>query len=450
MKVLLLNPSSRGTLRIVGILFPPIGLLYVAAATRARGHKVQVVDRSVDRRKIDFSLFDVVGVHSDTTRFERALELARQAKAAGARVVMGGPHPCFMAGQILKTGAVDAIVRGEGEETFPDLLDAWENGSDPTSIPGIILLTSEDALDGGERERIQDVDGLPFPARDLVDLSSYNQTRMGYRTITPIHTSRGCPYRCRFCSSTRFDGANWRARSSESVLAELEYLVHELGYGAVAFMDDNFTFSPNRIHEICDGILRRAFDLDWWCFSRVDTIVRHPEMVQHMAEAGARSIFIGVESPNSKVLDHFHKGIDPDQAVEAVQILKRNGIETWASYILGAPEENREDLSATIRFARRLDTNTAEFTLLTPYPGTEIYEELKNQITEKSWGKYDGVHAVYKHPRIPRMELQAWLVWANISFYFRHLRSIRNFLRFLSNRRFGGQIISQALSSRKR
>jgi anaerobic magnesium-protoporphyrin IX monomethyl ester cyclase len=450
MKVLLLNPSSRGTFRIVGILFPPIGLLYVAAATRARGHKVEVVDRSVDRRKIDFSSFDVVGVHSDTTRFERALELARQAKAAGARVVMGGPHPCFMAEQILETGAVDAIVRGEGEETFPDLLEAWENGADPTSIEGLILLSSQGVLDGGERERIQDVDGLPFPARDLLDLSSYDQARMGYRTITPIHTSRGCPYRCRFCASTHFDGARWRARSSESVLGELEYIVRELGYGAVAFMDDNFTFSPARIHEICDGILKRGFDLHWWCFSRVDTIVRHPEMVQHMAEAGARSMFVGVETPSLKVLDRFHKGIDPYQAVEAVQILKHHGIEIWASYILGAPEENRGDLRATIRFARELDTNTAEFTLLTPYPGTEIYEELKNQITVKSWEKYDGVHSVYRHPCIPRMELQAWLVWANISFYFRHSRSTRNFFRFLSNRKFGGQIISQAISSRKR
>ena len=134
MRVLLLNPSTRGTFRLVGFLFPPIGLLYVAAATRARGHKVDVVDRSVDRRKIDLSSFDVVGIHSDTTRVNRGLELAQEAKAAGARVVFGGPHPCFMAEEILATGVVDAIVRGEGESTFPDLLDAWENGSDPTSI----------------------------------------------------------------------------------------------------------------------------------------------------------------------------------------------------------------------------------------------------------------------------------------------------------------------------
>lgn len=449
MRVLLLNPSTKGTFRLVGFLFPPIGLLYVAAAARARGHKVQVVDRSVDRRRIDFSLFDVVGIHTDTTRFNRALELAQEGKAAGARVVMGGPHPCFMAEEILATGVVDAIVRGEGEKTFPDLLDAWENGSEPTSIAGLILLTPQGVMDGGERERIQDVDGLPFPARDLIDFSPYAHARMGYRTITPLHTSRGCPFRCRFCPSTRIDGAKWRARSSESVLAELEHLVRDLGYRAVSFMDDNFTFSPARIHEICDGILKRGFDLHWWCFSRVDTIVSHPEMVEHMAEAGARTIFIGVETPSLKVLDHFHKGIDPGQAVEAVEILKRHGIEIWASYILGAPEENREDLRTTIRFARQLDTNTADFTLLTPYPGTEIYEELKDQINEKVWDKWDGVHAVYKHPRIPRTELQAWLVWANIAFYFRHGRSTRNLFRFFSNRKFGGQMVSQAISSRK-
>jgi anaerobic magnesium-protoporphyrin IX monomethyl ester cyclase len=225
--------------------------------------------------------------------------------------------------------------------------------------------------------------------------------------------------------------------------------VRELGYGAVAFMDDNFTFSPDRVHEICDGILKRAFDLHWWCFSRVDTIVRHPEMIRHMAKAGLHSIFIGIESPSTKVLDHFKKGIEPEKAVEAVKILKRNGIHTWAGFILGAPEEHRQDLRATIRFAKELDTETAEFTLLTPYPGTVIYEELKNQIIVEDWEKYDAVHSVYKHPCIPKLELQAWLAWANISFYLRHGRSIRNFFRFLSNRKFGGQIISKVVSSRR-
>ncbi|MEA1948851.1 MAG: radical SAM protein, partial [Thermodesulfobacteriota bacterium] len=320
MRVLLINPSAIGTFRAIGISFPPLGILYVAATVRNRGHDVKVLDRSVDHREVDFESFDVVGVHSDTTRFNRAFELARQAKAAGVKVVMGGPHPCFMAEEILKTGSVDAVVKGEGDESFPDLLDAWTNGADPTSIPGMILLTPQGIVDTGDRKRIQDVDSLPFPARDLIDLSLYH-TRLGHRPLTSLHTSRGCPYRCRFCSSTRFDGAKWRARSPESVLAELEYLVRDLGYGAVAFMDDNFAGSPERTHRICDGILRKGLDVRWWCFCRVDTIVRYPELVKRMAEAGAHSMFIGVETPSSGVLDHFNKGINSEQTLQAVQIL---------------------------------------------------------------------------------------------------------------------------------
>jgi len=449
MRVLLLNPSATGTLRLVGIIFPPLGLLYIAAAVRNHGYEVEVVDQSVDHRKIDFKSFDVVGIHSDTTRFKRALELARQAKRAGAKVVMGGPHPCFVAEEILATGVVDAIVRGEGEESFPELLNAWKAGTEPGSIPGLILPAYQGIIDTGDRAHIQNVDALPFPARDLIDLSLYTQPKLENRPLTSMHTSRGCPHRCRFCSSTIFDGAMWRARSTESIMAELEYIVNDLGYGAVAFMDDNFTSSPERIHAICDGILKRNLDVHWWCFSRVDTIVRYPEMIQHMAEAGAHSIFIGVETPNSRILDSFHKGTGPDQARDAVHILKRNGIEIWAAYILGSPIENRKDLRATIGFACELDTNTAQFTLLTPYPGTDLYEEIKDIITEKDWSKYDGVHAVYKHPHIPRLEIQMWHIWAYISFYFRNRRSIVNFFRFLSNRKYGALILSRAIDSRR-
>ncbi len=435
MRVLLINPPSQNVLRVTGIFFPPLGILYIAAATRDRGYRVEVRDLSVDPRRIDFDAFDVVGIHSDTTRYLKAIALARRAKASGARVVMGGPHPWYKAEEIIETGLVDVIVKGEGEKTFPDLLDSWKQGTDPFSIPGLILSNPNGRRDTGAPERILDVDALSFPARDLVDLSLYSHAHLGYRRLTSIHTSRGCPYGCRFCSSTHFDGATWRARSAENVLAELEHVVRDLGYGAVAFMDDNFAGSPERIHRICDGILKKDLDVHWWCFCRVDNIVRHPEMIGHMAEAGARNIFIGVESPNAKQLKRFHKGIEPNQARKAVRILKKNKIEIMASFILGAPEETRADIRATVRFAKELDTETAQFTILTPFPGTALYEQLEDRITEKDWGKFDGIHSVFQHPRIPRIELQLWHIWANISFYFRHLRSISGFFRFLIYRR---------------
>jgi anaerobic magnesium-protoporphyrin IX monomethyl ester cyclase len=434
MRILLLNPSSTDTYQSVGVMLPPLGLLYIAAAVRHRGYDAHVVDQSVDKRTIDYTSFDVVGIHSDTTRFYKAMKLARQAKAAGAKVVMGGPHPCFCVTEVLESDVVDAIVRGEGEESFPDLLDAWKEGTDPSSIPGLILRTSDGNIDTGERQRIQDIDSLPFPARDLLDLSLYTKAHLGYRSLASIHTSRGCPHQCRFCSSSRFDGIKWRARSAESILAELEHLVHDMGYGAVAFLDDNFAGSPKRIHEICDGILKKNLDVHWWCFCRVDTIVRYPDMIRHMAEAGAYSVFVGVETPTLSVLDHLHKGINADQARGAIDILKQSDLEIWASYILGAPDETREDLRSTIRFACELDSDIAQFTLLTPYPGTDLFDELKEKNLDGDWSKYDAVHAVYKHPHISRFEMHLWLVRAYMSFYFRHRKSTHKFFRFLFNR----------------
>jgi anaerobic magnesium-protoporphyrin IX monomethyl ester cyclase len=449
MNVLLVNPSSRGTFRLLGFLLPPLGLLYVAAAARKRGHEVRVVDRSVQRGAIDYGGADVVGIHSDTTRIDRAMAVAAEAKVAGAKVVLGGPHPCFVADEVLASGNVDAVVRGEGERSFPDLLDAWAAGRDPASVRGLILGGPDGVRDTGPADPILDVDGLPFPARDLVDLSAYAGAHMHGRPITPLHTSRGCPSRCRFCSSTRFDGTRWRARSADSVLAELTHLVRERGFGAVAFMDDNFTRSPARVRAICDGILALGLDVKWWCFSRVDTVARNPDLFRRMAEAGARSVFIGVESPSASVLEGFGKGIRPGMAREAVRILKRHGFEVLASYILGAPEETRRDLRTTIRFACDLDTDTAQFTLLTPYPGTALYEDLKDRIVEKRWNAYDSLHAVFDHAAVPRHELQSWLVRAYLSFYFRHRRSVANFYRFVSLRKFGLQALGQVLARRR-
>jgi anaerobic magnesium-protoporphyrin IX monomethyl ester cyclase len=431
MRVLFVNPASGSTFNSLGIALPPLGLLYVAAAARLTGVQVTVCDRMVDPRPLHFSRYDVVALYCDTTRFYQAMTLARKAKLGGARVVMGGPHPGFDAGRILATGNVDAIVRGEGEQAFVALLSAWREGDDTKEIPGVVRMRNGRLIDTGPAERIHDVDRLPLPARDLVDLRHYRRTRLAGRPLASVHTSRGCPFQCRFCASTRLDGAAWRARSSESVLAELEELVETWGYRAVAFMDDNFTGSAERVHRICDGIQQSGWDLRWWCFCRVDTVLRHPEMIAHMARAGACSMFVGIESPSSAVLLESRKGIRAEQARAAVALLKRHHIEIWGSYILGFPTEQRHHLRATIRFARELDTHTAQFTILTPYPGTELWDELYDRLIETAGKGFDGVHAIYRHPVIPPFEMQLWHLWAYISFYMRSRKAVRGFLRFV-------------------
>ncbi|MGD9368463.1 MAG: radical SAM protein [Desulfobacteraceae bacterium] len=448
MRILLVNPSSGNTFRSLGIVPPPLGLLYIAAAVRRSGHQVKIFDGMVEKPPIAFSGCDVVGIYCDTTRFSQVMDLARRAKSNGCRVVLGGPHPCFDAPTIMATGWVDAIVRGEGERSFVKLLESWQYSDTPEAMAGVIVHTPDGIVDGGPARHIHDLDNLPLPARDLIDLPLYAMNQLQGRPFMSMHTSRGCPFQCRFCASTQIDGATWRARSAESVLDELEHVAVDLGYGAVSFMDDNFTGSKKRIHEICDGILSRGLDLKWWCFCRVDTIVRHPDMIAHMARAGAATIFIGVESPNAWVLDGNNKGTRSHQAREAVRILKSLNIEICASYILGFPQERPKDIRATIRFARELDTDTAQFTILTPYPGTVLWEELEERLLYRSGHTFDGMHAVFRHPHIGTThEMQLWHLWAYLSYYLRSRKSIQGFFRFLRNRKKRLQTVTAAVGN---
>src|SRR3990170_810765 len=182
----------------------------------------------------------------------------------------------------------------------------------------------------------------------------FQRTRSGDRNITPLVTSRGCPYQCAFCASSHFFGTKVRTRSVASIFNELEEIYHRYHFNAVAFVDDTFNLFPKRVIEICRGIIEKKFDLWWWCLSRVDLLLQNEEMVKEMARAGAKSVFIGVESSNPKTLEVLKKGIDAESTVQAVDMLKRNGLEIHAAYILGELHETAESIHETIRFAKKL------------------------------------------------------------------------------------------------
>ena len=223
MKVLLVNPPSTGVFTTFGVSLPPMGLLYIAACLEQAGHTVEVRDLQCEPDGLsphDVKAADIVGITSDTTRIEKAMQIARQAAALGRTVVMGGPHPQFMADEILRTGHVRYIVKGEGELTFPLLLEAIDRGGDPAAVAGIIFRDGKDLVETPNGEP-PDVELLPFPARHLLDLNRYSAVVDGV-LLTPVVTSRGCPGGCSFCSSSSFFGRGWRSRTPESVLAELD------------------------------------------------------------------------------------------------------------------------------------------------------------------------------------------------------------------------------------
>ena len=437
MKILLVNPSYHDVYRTFDFVLPPLGLSYMAAVLSENNYDVKIVDLNVGEKKqsIPDNNWDLVGITLDTSRYYKGMKYARMLKSKGTKVVVGGPHASFMADEILGSGSADFVVRGEGEHTILELAKVLSEGENLEQIKGLSYISDNQIIHNPDRTYSDDLDTLPFPARHLVNMDKYRTSKLGTRSITSILTSRGCPYQCSFCASSKLAGTFWRARSVESIVEEIEFVKEAYGYRAFAFVDDNFTLNPQRVIELCEEICKRGWDIHWWCFSRVDTIVKSPEMLSLMYEAGCRSTYIGIESRNQETLDSYNKKISADISSEAISILKNNKIEMTASFIIGALNEDREMVEDTLRFAKSLNPNTVSFTILTPYPGTDLFEQVKDRITTFDWRKYDGIHSVIQLNHFKPMQLQFTLLRFYISFYLRSFESIKNFLKFYLRRK---------------
>lgn len=442
MKILLINPAPTGTLKATGVLFPPLGLLYVAAYAEREGHEVTVRDLAIQKegKEVNYKKYDLVGISTDTTRHRQALKIAERAKGSGRTVVMGGPHPGYVDEEILSTGKVDFIVHGEGEVTFAELVAAIEKkDGEFDSIPGISFLSDGRLVRTPQRPFIENLDDLPLPARHLIDLDDYRRTKFGGRPITPLITSRGCPYQCAFCASSHFWGLKVRMRSIESILEEIEELYHHYQFRAVAFLDDTFNISSKRVVEICRGIVRRKLDLWWWNLSRLDLFSGNEGMVKEMIRAGMKAVFIGVESPHPETLKDLHKGIQKEDVIETIEMLKRNGVQIHASYIIGGLHETARSVHETIRFAKRLDTNVAQFSILTPFPGTAFYEQVKGRLLRwrSPWSFFDLQHLVFRHDHLSFIRMEWLLFKAHLLYYTRSKKAIRDIWHHMKKHRVG-------------
>ncbi len=415
MKILLAYPFREDTYRKVGFVLPPMGIAYIAAVLRDRGHTVKIADFNVSDEKVDFSQFDVVGISADTSRYKSSLRLAKEAKDSGCRIVMGGPHVSYMDEEVLNTGLCDYVVRSEGEETMSELLDCIQGG-DVSSVKGLSYRTGNTLHRTAPRGFIQDLDSL-VPARDLLDMKAYRHLEMARRKMTSVLTSRGCPFGCSFCCSTEFSGRKWRTRSPEKIVDEIEDIVTNHGFNGIAFLDDNFTLDAKRVITICDEIMRRGLDIYWWCFSRADTLLKNEEMVRKMAEAGAKYIFIGFESRHQRTLDSYNKKTTGSMARDVSSLLRKYKISVHGSFIIGNVDETKEMVFDTVRYAREINPEAVQFSILTPYPGTKLYEETRDRILTYDWDLYDCLHSVVRTDHLSQQELEAMLRKAYMSFY---------------------------------
>jgi anaerobic magnesium-protoporphyrin IX monomethyl ester cyclase len=386
-------------------LFLPLGLAYLAAVLKKNGHEVTVIDclaldMNHEQLKVKIASFepDVVGITSMTPMIQSTLLSARVAKEAcpDAVVTLGGPHATFMDRQILEQeAAVDVVVRGEGEQTLLEMAQNVAESKSLHKIDGITLRDGDQIIQTPNRSFIQNLDELPYPAYDCFQLDRY---RLFGKLFLPIITSRGCPFQCSFCTTSRILGKEYRARSPKNIVDELEFLKNTYGADAFTFYDDTLTLDKNRIFKICEGIKARKINLPWDCQTRVDQVSR--EVLAEMRATKCQQVFFGVESGCQEILDAVKKRTTVEQNAKAIELAKEAGLFVAISIMIGYPGETKDMLRQTLGFVRKTEPDDVYLCVATPYPGTELrrlVEEMGLKLSA-DWGLYDTVTPVFDNP----------------------------------------------------
>ncbi len=401
MRVTLVNPPSPGSSHIsrglmggfgmaVGksLLYPPIELAHVASVLRAARHKVHIFDCDADELTTDDLLArlrvekpKVIGVDTSTASWTSDLALAGAlAEQIDAHIFCLGSHVTHAPEEVFSDTPVEAIVRGEPEHTVRDLVDAWAKGRPLSEVPGLHFREEDGSISRTEeRPLIKELDDLPLPARDLLANDRYHFPDM-HGPVTTVKSSRGCPLDCAFCGYVLIQGQRFRFRSPENVVAELKD-IHERQIPNVVFRDPIFTVGKPRVLAIMDGIQSEGIKIRWQC----ETALRYlnDEVIDAMAKAGCVHISFGVETGNAELMEKYAANKLPESGVEAARaVVKRcrsRGIETRGFCMIGFPEETPAMTAETVDLIARLDPDTVQFTAVTPYPGTPLFNQVEGR-----------------------------------------------------------------------
>ena len=405
MNVLLISPPRENP---QPASFPPIGLGYIASVLKKDGHKVRIMDAAAySLKKIERLILEInpeiVGLTCWTVERGQTFKVANLVKknVPHATIIVGGQHATAFPEHMFKLAHADVVVLGEGERTTSELVLCLEGGKNISHVKGIVYIEDGKAVYTEPRELIEDLDKIPFPMYDNFDLKKYGGLPERKTMTTAIVSSRGCSYNCIFCSSAVFWKRRWRARSSENVLAEVEWLYKDHNVRSFIFFDDFFFLDKDRAIEICKGIIDKKLDVEWVAEGRVNLVDR--ELLKWMKKAGCYRIDYGVESGSPKILKNINKKISVGQIRNAFNLTHEFGIKPVAYLMVGNPGETKETIRETLQLMEQIKphyTNTGG--ILWILPNTEIYEKSKKLgiIDDDDWLKnmetpfFTGEHSV--------------------------------------------------------
>ena len=396
---LISNPTSRRQKPD----FPPPGIAYLGAVAHQANHKVLLIDgglRTISQITQDVreASPDLVGVTCWTIDRHLVWELCAALKEAvpKAFLVLGGPHATMYPEHIFKKTRASAVVVGEGEETFIELLNRLNKGKDPRKVAGMALRREDGSVFyTAPRSPIRNMNSIPHPYyagfRNF-SFSHYGGFPLLPRPTAAIISSRGCVFNCGYCASVRFWGRRWRFRSSKNVLEEIEWLVEDFGVRSLFFFDDNFPVNKERAIDICEGIINKGWELKWACCSHVNMMNR--ELLSVMKASGCVSIDFGVESGSNKILKNINKRQTRADIENTFSLVHEAGILPRAYLMVGCPGEDESTIDETIDLIACIKPRSSiGASILWLLPGTAIYEAAvrNGHISEDFWLKSDEV-----------------------------------------------------------
>jgi len=456
MKVLFVEPPKDIWFVMGEYVPPPFGIIQLAAYLEREMKNVEIKVLDCNAQQIDWKGMekriqsfnpDIVASSAlatcNTYLVVKTLEIAKKVNP-DILTVTGGQHFTATAQESLETyPEIDVIARGEGEQTLVELARYTEEKRSFSKIKGISFRHKGKILHNPPRPLIENLNELPYPGYHFVKdiIHKYHFTAMAGRKVryALIEGARGCLHRCTFCTQWSHWQGRWRVKSTERIADEMEFCYQNFGSTFIWLTDDNF--GPGKRASILASELRQremGDDLMWFLQLRCDDVIKNREALPKMREAGLYWVMMGVESPRDSTLESFRKGITAEQAKKAVKLLKENDIFSHAMFVIGERKDTAKSIADLREFANELDPDFGIFTALTPFPGTEIFEEAKRNgwIEDFNLSHYDMAHAIMPTETLSREQVQEELYECYRSFY----GSWR--------RRFGGIFSSNKLKRR--